>query len=51
MTLARRLLASQQFVFAIPVLDRAIQASPQNPEARAMLQTAFRELGCESLAK
>lgn len=50
MTLARRLLASQQFVLAIPVLDRAIQARPKNTEAKTMLQTAFRELGCARLA-
>jgi tetratricopeptide (TPR) repeat protein len=51
MKLARSLLASQQFVFAIPVLDRAIKASPSNTEAKAMFQTVYRELGCESLAK
>jgi len=51
MTLARSLLASQQYVLAIPVLDRAIQARPRNAEAKTMLQTAFRELGCAPLAK
>jgi tetratricopeptide (TPR) repeat protein len=51
MALARSLLASEQFVFAIPVLDRAIKASPKNAEATTMLRTAFRELGCEPLAK
>ena len=51
MTLARTLLNSQQFVFAIPVLDRAIQSNPKNVEAKTMLKTAFRELGCEPLAK
>jgi tetratricopeptide (TPR) repeat protein len=51
MTLARSLLASQQFLIAIPVLDRAIQARPKDAEAKTMLQTAFRELGCASLAK
>ena len=51
MTLARSLLASQQFVLAIPVLDRAIKASPKNTEATTMFETAFRELGCEQLAK
>ncbi len=51
MTLARSLLASQQFVLAIPVLDRAIRARPKDAEAKTMLQTTFRELGCASLAK
>ena len=51
MTLARTLLASQQFVLAIPVLDRAIRSNPKNVEAKTMLHTAFRELGCEPLAK
>lgn len=51
MTLARRLVASQHLVFAIPVLDRAIQASPGNTEAKTLLQTTFRELGCGSLGK
>ena len=50
MTLARRLVGAQQFVFAIPVLDRAIKARPKNTEAKTMLQTAFRELGCAPLA-
>jgi Flp pilus assembly protein TadD len=51
MTLARNLMTSQQFVLAIPVLDRAVKASPGNAEAKTMLKTTFRELGCESLAK
>lgn len=51
MTLARSLVASQQYVLAIPVLDRAIQASPGNSEAKTLLQTTFRELGCAPLAK
>jgi Flp pilus assembly protein TadD len=51
MALARSLLASKQFLIAIPVLDRAIQARPKDAEAKTMLQTAFRELGCPSLAK
>ncbi len=51
MTLARSLLASQQFVLAIPVLDRASKADPKNTEAATMLKTTFRELGCEQLAK
>jgi tetratricopeptide (TPR) repeat protein len=50
MTLARKLVASQQFVFAIPVLDRALRARPKNVEAKTMLQTAFRELGAGPLA-
>jgi tetratricopeptide (TPR) repeat protein len=51
MTLARQLVAAQQFVFAIPVLDRAIQANPKNTEAKTLLKTTFRELGCEQLGK
>jgi len=51
MTLARSLLASQQFVLAIPVLDRAIKANSKNTEAATMLKTTFRELGCGQLAK
>ena len=51
MTLARKLVASQQYVFALPVLDRAIQANPKNAEAKTMLKTAYRALGCEPLAK
>jgi tetratricopeptide (TPR) repeat protein len=51
MALARSLLASQQFVLAIPVLDRACKANPKNAEAKAMLQTTFKSLGCEALAK
>ena len=51
MTLARTLVNSQQFVFAIPVLDRLIRSNPKNVEAKTMLKTAFRALGCEPLAK
>jgi len=51
MTLARRLVAAQQYLFAIPVLDRAIRANPKNTEAKTMLATAYRALGCEALAK
>ncbi len=50
MTLARSLVTSEQFVFAIPVLDRAIQASPKDAEAKTLLKTAYRGLGCEALA-
>ena len=50
LSLARSLLSSQQFVFAIPVLDRAVKAAPGNTEATTMLRTTYRELGCESLA-
>jgi tetratricopeptide (TPR) repeat protein len=50
MALARSLLASQQYVFAIPVLDRAIRLKPGDTEATTMLKTAYRELGCEPLA-
>ena len=51
MTLANTLLASQQFVLAIPVLDRAAKANPKNAEAAKMLKTVFVELGCERLAR
>ena len=51
MSLARSLLAKEQYVFAIPVLDRAIKANPKNAEANTMMKTAYRELGCEKLAK
>jgi len=51
MTLARQLIAAQQYLFAIPVLDRAIRANPKNTEAKTMLATAYRALGCEALAK
>ena len=51
MTLAHSLLASQQFVLAIPVLDRAVRADPKNAEAKAMLKATFKGLGCEALAK
>jgi tetratricopeptide (TPR) repeat protein len=50
MALARSLIASQQYVFAIPVLDRAIRVKPGDAEATTMLKTAYRELGCEPLA-
>lgn len=51
MTLAKSLLDSQQFLIAIPVLDRAVQARPKDAEAKTMLKTTYRELGCASLAK
>jgi len=51
MTLARSLLASQQFVLAIPVLDRASKANLKNTEAKEMLKTTYQGLGCEALAK
>ena len=51
MTLARSLVASQQYLFAIPVLDRALQAQPKNSEAKAMLGDTYRALGCAGLAK
>jgi tetratricopeptide (TPR) repeat protein len=51
MALAKSLLDAQQFVLAIPVLDRAIQARPKDAEAKTMWKTTFRELGCASLAK
>ncbi len=51
MALARSLLASQQFVLAIPVLDRAIKANPENAEAKTMLKATFQGLGCKALAK
>jgi tetratricopeptide (TPR) repeat protein len=51
MTLARKLVASQQFVFAIPVLDRAIQGNPKNTEAKTMMGETYRALGCTPIAK
>jgi Flp pilus assembly protein TadD len=51
MALAKSLMDSKQFLLAIPVLDRAILARPKNTEAKTMLKTAYRELGCASLAK
>lgn len=51
MALARQLISAQQYVFAIPVLDRAIQASPGNAEAKTMLKSTYKELGCEGLAQ
>lgn len=51
MALARKLMTSQQFVFAIPVLDRAIQANPKNAGAKQLLGQAYHELGCPQLAK
>jgi tetratricopeptide (TPR) repeat protein len=51
MTLARSLVASEQYLFAIPVLDRATQADPKNAEARKLLDDAFRALGCAALLK
>ena len=50
LSLARSLLAAQQFVLAIPVLDRAGKADPKNSDAKAMLKTAYQGLGCEALA-
>jgi Flp pilus assembly protein TadD len=50
MALAKSLLAKEQYVFAIPVLDRALKAKPGDAEATAMLKTAYRGLGCEPLA-
>jgi Flp pilus assembly protein TadD len=50
LTLARTLIAAQQYVLAIPVLDRAIKAAPANSEAKTMLKTVYGELGCPSLA-
>jgi len=51
MTLARSLVTSQQYLFAIPVLDRALQADPKNSEAKAMLGMTYRALDCPGLAK
>jgi len=50
MTLARSLVATEQYLFAIPVLDRALAANPKNAEAKSMLGDAYRALGCPSLA-
>jgi tetratricopeptide (TPR) repeat protein len=51
MTLARELVHSEQYVFAIPVLDRAIKAAPKNAEAKSLMSATYRGLGCETLAK
>jgi len=51
MTLARSLVNGQQYLFAIPVLDRALQAQPNNPEAQSLLGETYRALGCPALAK
>jgi tetratricopeptide (TPR) repeat protein len=51
MTLARTLVGQQQYLFAIPVLDRAVKANPKNAEAASLLKGTFKALGCESLAK
>jgi tetratricopeptide (TPR) repeat protein len=51
MTLARSLVASEQYLFAIPVLDRATQADPKNAEAKKMLLDTFRALGCARLVQ
>ena len=50
MTLARKLVGAGQHVFAIPVLDRALHAEPNNAEAKALLTTAYTALGCAALA-
>lgn len=49
MTLARSLVAAEQYVFVIPVLDRAIQADEKNAEAKKLLKSAYVALGCGSL--
>jgi Flp pilus assembly protein TadD len=51
MTLARSLVASQQYLLAIPVLDRALRAKPDNVEAKSLLGETYRGLGCAALAK
>ena len=51
MSLGRRLVASQQFVIAIPVLDRAAKADPKNDEARKLLAQVYKDLGAPGLAK
>ena len=50
MALARTLMTSQQYVLAIPVLDRAAHAAPGNTEARSLLKNAYGQLGCPALA-
>ena len=50
-SLGRKLVASQQLVIAIPVLDRAAKADPKNDEARKLLVQVYRDLGCAGLAK
>jgi tetratricopeptide (TPR) repeat protein len=50
LALAKHLVTAEQYVFAIPVLDRARQAAPTNADAKTMIKAAYRGLGCESLA-
>jgi len=49
--LARRLMTAGQQVLAIPVLDRALAAQPGSQDARALMAQAYRELGCDALAR
>jgi len=51
MSLARRLVGSQQLVIAIPVLDRAAKADPKNAEAKKLLAEVYEGLGAPGLAK
>ena len=51
MSLGRKLVASQQLVIAIPVLDRAAAANPKNAEAKKLLAQVYRDLGAPGLAK
>jgi tetratricopeptide (TPR) repeat protein len=50
-SLGRGLVQGGQLVLAIPVLDRARRAAPGDSEVAALLEKAYRDLGCEDLAK
>jgi tetratricopeptide (TPR) repeat protein len=50
MALARQLVGSEQYLFVIPVLDRALQADKANTEVKTMLRSAYQKLGCPTLA-
>ncbi|HJQ97370.1 MAG TPA: hypothetical protein VJ826_03595, partial [Candidatus Polarisedimenticolaceae bacterium] len=49
LSLGRSLVASQQLVLAIPVLDRAVQANPKSDEARKLLAKVYADLGAPGL--
>jgi Flp pilus assembly protein TadD len=51
LSLGRKLVAAQQLVIAIPVLDRAVKASPGNAEAKTLLSKVYTDLGAPGLSK
>ncbi len=48
--LARTLASAERYVFAIPVLDRALKADAGNADAKTMMKEAYTALGCPALA-